>query len=260
MKTAILNEAATTEINKRALGKPNEDRIFVDEEYGVFIMLDGVTRVHKEYEGAPEKSASGELGDLFIERACEYIKKHLNLMEPEKLLRGAVGEANAAIKRYREQKSEAEWGFYPSTLGMIAILRDHTLYYVNAGDCIAAVLRGNAKILFGCQWVLEALELQKITKEERYSKYCNHHENPLSYTVFNGDDSVAENVEYSFIDLHEGDTVILASDGIGRYVKYEKTRILRAQTPCEMVEGSHKYDLLPYAEYADDKSVIKIVL
>ena len=58
-----------TASHQRKLAKPNEDRLIVDEERGIFIVLDGVTRVHKEYEQTPFKSAAGDVGDIFITEA-----------------------------------------------------------------------------------------------------------------------------------------------------------------------------------------------
>ena len=36
-----------TRINERGLGKPNEDLLLVDRENHIFVLLDGITRVHK---------------------------------------------------------------------------------------------------------------------------------------------------------------------------------------------------------------------
>ena len=97
-----------------------------------------------------------------------------------------------------------------------------------------------------------------MTKAERYTRYCNHPDKELSYTVFNGDDQVMDGIEYSYLDLHEGDTVILASDGISEYIKYTKSDLLIRQTPREMIESSSEFDRPPFANYADDKTIIKI--
>lgn len=258
LEKLIFDVECATQGHKRNLKKPNEDRLMVDKERGIFILLDGVTRVHGEYDAAPYSSAALELGDIFIDEAYRFISENIDASNPEHLLKEAVRSANAKILSYREVKSEKEWGFYPSTLGLVALLRDKTLYYVSVGDCIGVLIRKNAKILLGREWTLEALDKHNITKKERYERYCNHPENHLSYTVFNGDEVVMDGLECSFIDLHEGDTLLLASDGIGDYIKYEKSADLIRQTPEEMISGSEKYDQPPYAEYADDKTVIKL--
>lgn len=258
-KIKIKADLATKRHNRK-LAKPNEDRVFIDEKNGIFILLDGVTRVHKEYEEAPESSAAGDIGDLFIEEAYKYLTENAEKAEPGALLRESVRRANFKIKEYREKKSKEKWEYYPATLGVVALIKDNVFHYVSAGDCSVVLLRKNAKIIMGYEWTLDAIGLNDYTKKEIYEKYCNHPENDLSYTVFNGDDAVTEGMEYSFIDLHSGDTIIIASDGIGCYLRYEKLGTLLNQTPEEMIAFSSKYDVPPYAEYADDKSVIKISL
>ena len=242
----------------RALEKPNEDKLLIDEENGIFIILDGVTRVHTEYERFPYESAALTVGEIFLDQAYGYIKSHIDEPDIEQMLKSAVKLANEKIREYRETRSLEEWKFYPSTLGIISILRGNTLHYLSVGDCMATLIRGSSKILFGRQFSLEAVDLNNVTKQERYSTYCNHPENHLSYTVFNGDEKVMEGLEYSFIDLHSGDVLLLASDGIASYIKYEKTSDIIKQSADEIISLSARYDQPPYAEYADDKSLIKL--
>lgn len=244
--------------HKRNIKKPNEDRFLADVDRGIFIILDGVTRVHAEYDSSPYESAAGDVGDIFLSEVYEYIKSQPYSLDPEEVLFGAVKRANRLIKEYRGRKSEEEWGFYPSTLGIISILRGSTLHYLCVGDSLGVLLRRRSKILFGREFALEALDLKQISKKERYDLYCNHPENRLSYTVFNGDEVVMEGVEYSYIDIHEGDTLFLASDGIGNYLRYEKIPDLLKQSPEEIISLSERYDRPPYAEYADDKTLIKL--
>ena len=244
--------------HERALEKPNEDRLLVDTENGIYIVIDGVTRVHSEYAVTPYESAALRVGEIFLEYAYGYIKEHIDDPDPEKILRDAVALANSEIRKYREIKSRDEWVFYPATLGIVSILRESTLHYLCVGDCMAVLIRGSSRILFGRQFSLEAVDLHNVSKKDRYDIYCNHPENHLSYTVFNGDDAVMDNLDYSFINLSEGDVLLLASDGIGDYIKYEKIADLKALTAEEMISMSGKYDAPPYAEYADDKTLIKL--
>ena len=256
-KNALRADYATKS-HTRGLDKPNEDRLLVDGERGIFIVLDGVTRVHSEYEKAPQSSAAGEVGDIFLKEVYAYICEHLFDPSPRLILENAVRLANSKIKEYRKIKSKDEWVFYPSTLGIISILRGKTLHYLSVGDCIGILLRYNSKIIFGRELALEAVDLCNVSKNERYDIYCNHPENHLSYTVYNGDEVVMDGVEYSFVDVHDGDIVILATDGIADYLKFEKVRDLILQSPEEMISNSGRYDAPPYAEYADDKTLIKL--
>ena len=244
--------------HERKLDKPNEDRLLIDKENGIYIILDGVTRPHAEYEATPFESGALDVGEIFLGEIYGYIKAHISDPEPKEILKTAVRLGNGKIKEYRERRSLSEWEFYPSTLGIISILRDGVLHYLCVGDCLGLLIRQSAKILFGKQLSLEAVDLHNVTKKQRYDIYCNHPENHLSYTVFNGDEVVMDALDYSFIDIHEGDTIFLASDGLASYLKYEKAKDLLSQGAKEIISLSGKYDLPPYAEYADDKTLIKL--
>ena len=257
IKNALHVEHATKPHGRR-IDKPNEDRLLVDKERGIFIVLDGVTRPHGEYETSPFESAAGEVGDIFLKEVYTYICDHLSDPSPRIILENAVKIANEKIKEYRKVKSINEWSFFPSTLGIISILRGKTLHYLCVGDCIGMLIRYNSKIIFGRELTVKAVDLCQATKTERYALYCNHPENHLSYTVFNGDDVVMDGVQYSLIDLHEGDILFLASDGIADYLKYEKVIDLVTKSPESIIEDSGRYDAPPFASYADDKTLIKL--
>ena len=244
--------------HSRDIKKPNEDRLLIDEERGIFILLDGITRVHSEYEHAPYSSAAGEVGDIFIKEVYARLCENINEPDIEQLMRSAVNAGNERIREYRKIKSLEEWGFYPATLGIIAIIRNNTLHYLSVGDSLCVLIRGSSKIVFGREFVLEAVDMLGVSKAERYEKYCNHPKNELSYTIFNGDYDVMNGVEYSFIDLHKGDLLLIGSDGIGSQLKYEKIGNLIMHSPDEIISLSDRYDRPPFAEYADDKTLIKL--
>ena len=260
MEKMAVTAACATAPNQRGLQKPNEDRFVCDPNNGIFIVLDGVTRVHKEYAQHPYQSAASDVAELFLKAVYAAILQDLQNPQPEALLKNAIRTANETLKPYRSQKSEEQWGFYPSATGFVSLLRDGVLYYAAAGDCLAVLLRGSGKQLLGSQWQLEAVDKLQVTKQERYGIYCNHPEAPLSYTVFSGHDTVADTTTYSFLDLHKGDTLLIASDGLANYLKYEPLATLLSQTPEEMIAASGRYDQPPFATYADDKTVIKLQL
>ncbi len=244
--------------HKRNLNKPSEDIVYIDSERGIFILLDGVTRPHSEYDEAPDESAVCEVNKIFVSSVTEYLNHHANDEDAEAALRGAVRLGNEKISEYRKIKSQSEWGYYPGTLGIIAILRGSRLYYLSAGDCVGALIRSGSKLFFGTEMALDAISLNKPTKEVRYKLYCNHPENPLSYTIYNGDAGVESTACFSFIDLAFGDFVILASDGISSLVKYEKASALVNMSAEQMIAESEKFDTPPYADYADDKSIVTV--
>lgn len=247
-----------TRINNRGLGKPNEDFFFVDRERHVFILLDGITRVHKEYQEIPGRSAACDVGEIFLNTARDYIAAHRNDQAPEALLRNAALLGNAAIVPYRRQKELAQWQYYPGVLGILAVLEGDRLHYAYVGDSISVHIRGSEKTYFGCQEQLETIAKLRTTKAEMYANYCNHPENPLGYGIFNGDESVSPLLEQGVITLQPGDTVIFSSDGLTQYLRHTDAAVLAGATVEEMMDASVIYDQPPYASYADDKAAIKL--
>lgn len=250
-----LCEAATA-IHGRSLAKPNEDCVYADAEAGIFILLDGITRPHKEYEERPGESMACEINECFTEAVAAYLREGKG--EPKTLLREAIARGNDRIAAYRSRHPEGDVIFAPGTLGIVAFLVDKRLYYAAAGDCLGLLLRGDTKTCFGEQASVHEVDLLKPTKAERYALYCNHPENPLFYTIYNGDKVVSDICEYASLDLEAGDTVLLASDGIKAYLSLSPTAALRDLSAQEMLVASRAYDAPPYAAYPDDKTVLKL--
>ena len=242
--------------NTREFEKPDEDLILCDQERGIYLLLDGITRVHEEYRQGP--SASQEVTRLVAETVYRCLCQGMPAENVDQVLREAALEANRAVARYRMRRSLEDWVFYPGTLGILAVIQEGVLHYLCLGDCLGVLLRGNSKLLFGRQFSLESAELSQATKAERYGRICNHPEHPLAYGIFNGDETVSQLMEQSSLELHPGDTLLLLSDGLADYVRYTRTETLRRQSPEEMLDASARYDAPPYARYADDKSIIRI--
>lgn len=257
MDCLIYEAEACTKTNSRKIGKPNEDCFVVDTKSGIYILLDGITRVHAEYDGT-EKSAACDVNQIFSETVYDTLKTKLNDECVPKIIREAVLKGNSEIGKYRMKKSLNDWGFFPGTLGIIAVIRNNTLFYLSAGDCLGTLIRGNSKIFFGRQYEIKALEIKNVSKKERYELYCNHPENRFSYTVFNGDQSAADGMETSFIGLSKGDVVLMATDGAASVSKYEKANTLKEKSLEHLIHISSVYDQPPFATYADDKTIIRI--
>jgi serine/threonine protein phosphatase PrpC len=256
MKKLYLNMTSATRQNTRDFSKPNEDFLLTDEENGIFIILDGITRVHAEYDEIPGYSAAAEVNKLFSDVVYGYIKANLTKRDIRKVITDAMILGNQKIAQFRTQKPLDQWQFYPGTLGIVCVLRGRKLHYAYVGDCLGMLLRGSTKIFFGEQQTVKASDLHKPTKAERYDLYCNHPENELSYAIFNGDDTTAAGIESGWLDLYENDRVFLVSDGVAPYIRYENAAAMKDLTAQQILEASTKYDLPPYAKYADDKTAI----
>ena len=249
-----------TKPHTRDLPKPLEDRVLADPANGIYMVLDGITRVHDEYEKAPFESAACKVNELVAETAYRCLLEHKDPADPIKSLRDAVLSANEKIRAFRNARSLEEWGFYPGTLGIVGLVCRDCFYYVYLGDCTGALLREGAVSFFGTQLGVSAVEKLGLTKEERYARHCNHPESQYAYGIFNGDETVSEMLEEGKIELKKGDVILLASDGLSEYLKKEDPALLGEKTPEEMIEASTLFDQPPYRSYADDKGIVKITV
>ena len=105
MKKLNLNITSATRQNTRDFSKPNEDFLLADKENGIFILLDGITRVHAEYDEIPGYSAASEVNQLFCHAVYEHIKTNLTKRDIRKVITSAIILGNQKITRFREQKS-----------------------------------------------------------------------------------------------------------------------------------------------------------
>lgn len=250
--------SSATRINGRGLGKPNEDFLLIDQEHHIFILLDGITRVHQEYEDHPGASASCDVNEIFSRTVHQYLISHITDPNPDSVIKEAAIAGNKALIPYRSTRSLDEWKFYPGTLGIITILRNNQLHFLFTGDCLGTLIRNNSKLHFAQQSRAEALELMKVSKSDRYGIYCNHPEHPFGYGIFNGDPTAELLFEQASMEIRPGDTLILCTDGISRYMRYIRTETLISLSPEEMMDASCQLDAPPFAAYADDKAIIKL--
>lgn len=249
-----------TRVNNRGLQKPNEDFVLLDEEKQICFLLDGITRVHREYEENPGFSEANEVTALFAAAAYRYLLENWEQMPPESLLKNASLAGNRAIVPYRDRKTLEQWQFYPGTLGIVTMIWQDYLHCVYVGDCQGMLLRGEERIYFGCEEQLKTLESMRISKAERYQIYCNHPENPLGYGIFNGDDNLEQLLQYTSLKLMPGDRIFLYSDGLSGFVQNTPSQELTEAHAEQLLDASVAYDVPPYATYADDKSLVIVTV
>lgn len=253
----IISQA--TDINNRGFGKPNEDLIYIDHAHGLFVVLDGITRVHDEYDGS-SFSAACEVNRIFIEtlssEAAQLDHVH-SKQELEQALRRLALSANAALIPYRNSKPLAVWQYYPGTVGILAAIWEHQLCCIWAGDCIGLHLRGTQRHIIADQQTNRAKE-QGFSKTQLYAEVCNHPEHECAYGIFNGDSEVERLLSCSWTDLDAGDVVLLSTDGLAAYLQHEPVDRILAVSPKQMLADSQHYDRPPLGKYADDKAILRI--
>ena len=248
-----------TKQNNRPFGKPNEDLICADRSHGLFLVLDGITRVHDEYDNT-QRSAANEVNRIFsfsvLERAAE-LSSVSSPDQAEALLRDMALQANKLLFYYRQGRPLSVWQFYPGTVGILAAIWRDQLICVWAGDCLGLLLRGDEKHVIADQQTERAFALG-YSKKQLYAEVCNHPNHPDAYGIFNGDQAVAQLLGASRTPLQKGDTVLLSTDGLGAYLLEEPARQLAASTPDQMLEASAPFDCPPRAAYADDKAILRL--
>ncbi|MBQ9994661.1 MAG: protein phosphatase 2C domain-containing protein [Clostridia bacterium] len=247
--------------NNRGLGKPNEDYIATGGDGQIFILLDGVTRPHAEYDGSGS-SAAIDVCEVF---AASLLERQEDILRAEgtratqEALALAVTQANEAVARYRSAKPPEQWRFYPAAVGIAAVIKQDVMSFAYVGDCMGVLYRDNARMVFAEQQTIHATKIMKLPKERLYGEACNHPESRYAYGVINGDDEMAKLLRVSHISLERGDTVYLVSDGMQKFITLEDLSAWQTATAQEMIDASCGYDVPPYASYADDKAMIKIV-
>ena len=245
--------------NERGIGKPDEDMVRTDESSGLFLVLDGITRVHDEYDGSG-RSAACDVNRIFAEAVfgrAELARSARSSAELDTALRTMLLEANAGLVPYRRTRPLAQWRYYPGTVGILAALRDDRLFCVWAGDCIGLLVRGAERRVVARQQTAESKRLG-YGKDRLYAEVCNHPGHPCAYGIFNGDAEVADLLESSETRLEAGDVVLLSTDGLAGYLQNAPVSELRDFPPARMLDASIPYDRPPYGTYADDKAVVKM--
>ena len=246
--------------NNRNFQKPFEDMICVDSGHKLFLVLDGITRVHAEYDGT-DRSAASEVNRIFSQKLFSLTGRLNEVRTPEDFadtLRGMLLEANAALIPFRQAQPLEHWQYYPGTEGILAGLWEERLFCAWVGDCIGIHMRGEDRRVIASQQTLRAKALG-FSKDRLYAEVCNHPEHPCAYGIYNGDAQTAALLQESWTELLPGDVVLLSTDGMAEYLQQAPVSEVRALEPERLIEASTPYDCPPYATYADDKAIIRIV-
>ena len=168
-----------------------------------------------------------------------------------------------AIRRVAEYNRTARASYPPASCLVAGCIRGDRLYFAYLGDSVIFLLRGSAKIQLAEQQTAALALYRRVSgepwsKRDCYERITNNINNPLGYGVILGDERAMDFLRVASIRLETGDRVIISSDGVDKYLLYTPVEKIRSLSPEEMIVHSAVYDQAPYAEYADDKSVIVI--
>ena len=261
--------------NKVNPNKPNEDYFICDNELQIYIIADGVTRPDEEYTVDAESSSSQVLSKLFVDSLHSYLSSIPDENTDWKtILSNGIHFANSVVsKRYVGYS-----GRVPATVFLAVIIRNGILYFAHVGDLCGIIIRDTARIVFTTSgtYGVERIERfdefkSKFTQQYRYSSVLNQISSPIGYGAITGSESVFDFISISSLKLELGDVLVLASDGLNEYLTMEKTSKLREMKPEEIIKSSeelvslscgieYSYDKPPFARYADDKTIIKVIV
>lgn len=196
--------------NRKDQQKPNEDYYLADDEKGIYILVDGVSR-DKSGGIYPNPSPARIVSELFVN--CVYqVLAEAEAPSMPAALREAVEAGNKTIRDYNAQ-THWENDFLPGTVGIAAVLRNGNLHYAYIGDCFGMVLNRGKHIFTRCQTEEIVKHKKEFTSYEIRNLICNHIDHPYSYGVWNGDGGALDFVGYGEISLSGEDQILLCSDG-----------------------------------------------
>jgi len=108
----------------------NEDAFFIDEEYGLFVVADGMGG--REAGEVASRMATEIIPEVIKEKTSEGL-------EPTAILREAIEIANERI--YESSLRNAEWKGMGTTV-VVALLTAETVWIAHAGDSRAYLIEG----------------------------------------------------------------------------------------------------------------------
>lgn len=234
--------------NTKNIDKPNEDYFLCDDEYGIYLLVDGVSR--DKISGIyPNPSPSFDVSKLFVEFVYNFLKKNIkNDVEIIDLLQDAIRKGNKKIKEYNRKR---DWvnNFLPGTVGIIAVLQNDKLFFAYIGDCYGVVLNKTKTVFTNCQTEKIAENKGRFSAYEIRNEICNNKLHPYSYGVLNGDVRAMDFVIYNKIDIQSSDKILLCSDGFADIINDISDEELYKMTINQMVKKSNE---------KDDKTIIII--
>jgi protein phosphatase len=198
--------------------RENEDSVFSSADSGVFVVADGMGG------HAAGEVASAIASEWISERLCRACVT-MDLQEVEDRFRTAFVEAGREILR---QASESTGRLGMGTTATVLLLKQDGLYVVgHIGDSRAYLQRDGAirQITRDHSWVQEQVDRGMITPEQ-----ARNHPQSNIITRALGTEAYPTPDLYSG-DLRDGDTFLLASDGLTDMLTDERLVVVLDEEP-----------------------------
>lgn len=170
--------------NTQTFNKPNEDYYLCDEENGIYIVVDGVSRdkINGKY---PIPSESAIISKLVVKSIQSFIcsnkSKYSNYCE---MLYDAVMKGNEDVYSYN---LTYKGDFLPGTVGIVTLIDNGKLYYAYIGDCYRIIVSNFTKKIFTeCQTKKISEHKKEFSTKAIRNEICNNINHPYSYGTLNG--------------------------------------------------------------------------
>ena len=244
-----------TKNNRTDINKPNEDFLICEDKIKLYIVADGVTRPHDEYNIISQDSLAGEITKKFCNNVRNLVEKYYNDLDEkniEKYLKSIIVNSNNDLQDYYKHNF-----FPPSISFLLCLIYNDKMYFYNNCDTIGIILRKGAKIQFTTRYNYSVKKEKKYTKREIYKLLYNGDLSD-SYPMINGDTRFNDYIYISSIAIEQNDKIVLSSDGLYEFLLSTNYNVLYNESIDEYFNRSLKYDNPPYNNYADDKSCIVV--
>lgn len=249
--TEVKAEIISVRNNKRT-DKPNEDMVYANDNTGVYIVLDGVSR-DPENDLYPNPSPAVIATERFLQYCVKRLEKELvpNDQDPAEFLKEIVKKANQDLNEYNKILGHR---FPAGTVGIVSFVWGQFLYYAYIGDCTGVFIHKGIYHPFTIKQTNEVMRHKKeFTSDEIRFQICNHIEHPCGYGVWDGNDAAMNFVMSGSIPIHDGDIIIMHSDGADELIDKTPIKI--------MIEDSLESIIEQYCSHTsnqDDLSIVRI--
>ena len=215
--------------NTMSPDKPNEDFCIFDDEFGIYILLDGVSRdkIDGKY---PVPSPALRASEIFADSVYKYLREKVGERNSDLkgLIKDAMAFGNEQIALFN---AGGTYSFLPGTVGIVMLINDGTAHYGFIGDCFGSVVSpAQAAVFTRCQTAYIQAHKGEYTANEIRNFICNNISHPAGYGVLTGSEKALDFIELGQVEFGQDEKIFLYTDG------FEKT--VDSLSPKELYELS----------------------
>jgi len=257
--------------------KPNEDFYLISKKYPIFVVADGVTQSHFEYNGYAFPAGAKAAAEIFCYSALEFLEKNLKTTKDRKaLIKRAFNFANERVRELNKNEGILErldyyiYDYF-DCVGIAGFIFENKLFYGYVGDCGLVIFNKNNKLRFQTKdQVIKAEKyLEKISKERNFNKKekeifwrkeLRNHPSGSWYGTFSGQEGVKKYYVIDSQPIQKGDLIVFYSDGFREYLKFpEFIKILRRQDKKSLDDFIKQKAKENYEKFGTDRTLVAVI-